>query len=257
LVAEGGDAEGDVVFEGDAQFFGAFADVFAAYAFGEGFVFEAALHGIHFQIEDALRGAHVGAGGEEAGEFVAGEEGVLERGLTGDVAVVGVGENGADDLLGIALLAKDPGAFGGVLLVRGVGFVGPAFVVEVVKEGGESPKVFISAVLAGVGADAGFDRQHVFAEAFGLGVLTKQFPGIIARRHSWLLRKRDRVAQENRIGHRDTETQSENNDGLNDAGAERITLRRRERRVAQRGIHHRRHGVHREEGNGLETTGNC
>jgi hypothetical protein len=43
-----------VLFEGDAELFGSFADVFAAYAFGEGFVFQAAFDGIHFQIEDAL-----------------------------------------------------------------------------------------------------------------------------------------------------------------------------------------------------------
>src|SRR6266849_11024425 len=58
VFAEGGDAEGDVLFEGDAQLFGAFADVFAADAFGEGLVFHAAFDGIHFQIEDAFRGAN-------------------------------------------------------------------------------------------------------------------------------------------------------------------------------------------------------
>src|SRR6266446_1297389 len=80
VFAKGGDAEGDVLFEGDAQLVGAFADVFAAYAFGEGLVFHAALHRIHFQIEDAFGGANVGTGGEKAGQFVAGEEDVLKRG---------------------------------------------------------------------------------------------------------------------------------------------------------------------------------
>src|SRR5712671_7594738 len=59
-----GDAEGNVLFQGDAELFGAFSDVIAVDAFGEGFVFHAAFHGIHFQIEDALRGANIGAGGE-------------------------------------------------------------------------------------------------------------------------------------------------------------------------------------------------
>ena len=54
LLAQG-DAEGDVLFEWDAQFFGAFADVVAACAFGEGLVFHAAFDGIHFQVEDAFR----------------------------------------------------------------------------------------------------------------------------------------------------------------------------------------------------------
>src|SRR5260370_2437257 len=106
-------------------------------------------------MEDGFRGANVGAGGEKAGEFVAGEEGVLGRGLTGHVAIVGVGENGADDLLRVAVLAKNPGAFGGVLFVRGMGFVGPALVIEGVAGGGESPKLVIGAGLRGGGPGAG------------------------------------------------------------------------------------------------------
>ena len=54
LLAHGGDAEGDVLFERDAKFFGAFADVIAVHAFGEGFVFEAALHGVDLEIENAF-----------------------------------------------------------------------------------------------------------------------------------------------------------------------------------------------------------
>jgi len=61
-------------FERDAEFFGAFADIIAGDAFGEEFVFHAALHGVHLEIENAFRRADVGASGEEAGELVAGEE---------------------------------------------------------------------------------------------------------------------------------------------------------------------------------------
>jgi hypothetical protein len=52
--AHRGDTEADVFFERDAEFFSAFADVVAADTFGEGFVFEAALHGVDFKIEDAF-----------------------------------------------------------------------------------------------------------------------------------------------------------------------------------------------------------
>ncbi len=145
----------------------------------------AALHRIHFQIEDALRGANVGASGEKAGQLVAGEEGVLERGLAGDVAVVCVGEDGADDFLGVALLAKDFGAFGGVLFVRSVRFVGPALVVEVVEQSGDAPEFLVRAVLAGIGADAGFHGQHVLAEALGLRVFAQELPGVFACGHGF------------------------------------------------------------------------
>src|ERR1700687_2506415 len=156
MFAKGGDAEGDMLFERGAPLFASFADVVAADAFGEGLVFQSAFDGVHFQIEDALRGADVGAGGEKSGQFVACEEGVLEWRSARHVAVVGVRENGADDFLGVALLAKNLGAFGGVLFVRGVGLVGPAFVRAIVQEGREPPELFIGAVLASVGADAGF-----------------------------------------------------------------------------------------------------
>src|SRR6266849_3667910 len=113
VFAEGGDAEGDVLFEGDAQLFGAFADVF----------------------------------------------------------------------LRVAFLAKNLGTFGGVLLVRGVGFVGPALVVEVMEQRGDSPELLIGGVLAGIGADASFHRQHVLAEALGLGVFAQKLPGVLSCGH--------------------------------------------------------------------------
>jgi hypothetical protein len=183
VVAEGGDAEADVLFEGDAQLFGAFADVVAVDAFGEGFVFETAFDGIHFQIEDAFRGANVGAGGEKAGKFVAGEEGVLEGGLAGHVAIVGVREDGADNFLGVALLAKDFSAFGGMLFVGGVRFVGPTLIVKVVEQSGDAPELFVGAVLAGVSSDASLNGQHVLAETFGWRVLAQELPGVFACRH--------------------------------------------------------------------------
>src|ERR1700687_882627 len=192
VFAKGGDAEGDVLFERDAQLSGAFADVVAADAFGEGLVFHAALHGIYFQIEDAFRGANVGAGGEKASQFIAGEEGALEQGLARHIAVVCVREDGADDFLGVTTLAKDFGAFGGVVLFRSVGFVWPALVVEVVQQGGDAPELFIGDVLAGIGADAGFHGQHVLAEALGLRVFAQQLPGVFACGHG--LSFRDGIA---------------------------------------------------------------
>jgi hypothetical protein len=47
--------------------------------------------------------------------------------------------------------------------VGGVFLVGPTFVIEVMEQGGKGPGFFVSAGLAGVGAYAGLDREHVFA----------------------------------------------------------------------------------------------
>jgi len=51
--------------------------------------------------------------------------------------------------------------------------IGPALVIEIVEQGGEAPGFFVGTGFAGVGADAGFDGKHMFAEAFGSGVLTE------------------------------------------------------------------------------------
>ena len=59
MFAQGGDAKADVHFERDAELFRAFADVLAADALGESFIFQAALHGVHLEIEDAFRRADV------------------------------------------------------------------------------------------------------------------------------------------------------------------------------------------------------
>ena len=184
VLAHSLDAEGDVFVEGDAEFDGTVTDIVAVDTFGESLVFQFFGDGRGFEIEDAFGGADVNAGGEEAGEFVAGEERVLEGSLSRDAAIVGVGDDGADDFLGVAEFAEDFGAFGGMFLVRGVIVVGPALVVEIVKESGEAPSFFVGAVFAGVSADAGFDSQHVFAQGFGLGVFADEFPGIFASRQS-------------------------------------------------------------------------
>jgi hypothetical protein len=183
LFAHGGDAEGDVFVERDAEFLGAFYYVFAADAAGEGFVFHSFLDRAGFEIEDAFGGTDVSAGGEKAGEFVAGEKRVLESSLAGNTGVFRMGENGADEFFVVAVLAKYFGAFGGMLTVGCVVVVGPALVIEVVEESGEAPVVFVRTIFAGVGPDAGFDGKHVFAEAFRLGVFAQKLPGIFAGRH--------------------------------------------------------------------------
>jgi len=165
LHAHGGDAKADVLFERDAELLRAFADVLAADAFGEGFVFQAALHGVHLEIEDALRRADVSARGEEAGELVASEQRVLERRLARDAGIVRVREDRANNFFGVAALAQNFRAFRGMSRVGGMFVVGPALVIEVMEQRRDAPNLFISALLACVCTDAGFDGQHVLAQA--------------------------------------------------------------------------------------------
>src|SRR5258707_12785950 len=176
-------------FERDAELFGAFANVWARDALGEKLVFHAALHGVDLEVEDAFRRTNVGAGGQKASQFITSEERVLEGGLAGDVAIIGVRENGADNFFGVTLLAQDLRAFGGVALVGGMLVIGPALVVEVVQQRGEAPGLFVGAGFTGIGAHAGFDGKHVLTERFGLRVFAEQFPGLFARRHSVLPNK--------------------------------------------------------------------
>jgi hypothetical protein len=180
------DAEADVFLEWHAKLFRAFANIFAAHAFGEGFVFEAALHGVHLEIKDALRRANVRAGREEAGELVAGEKRVFEGRLPNDAGIIGVREDRANDFVGVAVLAQNFRAFRWMPRIGNVFVVGPALVVEIVEQGGDAPKLFIGALFACIGADAGFDRQHVLAEALRVGEFAQQLPGIVACRHAFL-----------------------------------------------------------------------
>ena len=184
--AHGGDAEADVIVERDAEFFSALDDVFATDASGEGFVFHAFFYRADFEIEDAFGRTDVGAGGEKAGKLVAREQRVLQRSLARNAGIFRVGKNGADELFAVAVLAEDFGAFGGMLTVRRVIVVGPALVVEVVEEGGEAPEIFVGAVFSGVGANAGFDGEGMFLQAFALGVFAEQIPGVVSIRHLFL-----------------------------------------------------------------------
>ncbi len=69
--------------------------------------------------------------------------------------------------------------------VGGVGVVRVALVVEIVEQGGEAPELFVVAEFAGVGANAGFHGEHVFAEGFGLRVFADELPGFVAGGEGW------------------------------------------------------------------------
>ena len=179
----GGEAEGDVGVEIDAEFGCALEDIFAGDAAGEGLVLEFFAHAGGFDIGDLAAGLDQGAGGEKAGEFVAGEEGFVEVGEARDAGVTGVSEDGGAQLGGPAETLQFADADEGMFGERGV-----ALVVEVMQQGrcrveveqgcalgtveGESVSL-----LRGVGDDAGFDGERMFAQAFAGGPLGEELPG--------------------------------------------------------------------------------
>jgi len=107
----GFNAEGDVFFERDGEFFRAFNHIFAIYPPRKGFVLHAFLYRTGLQIQNAFGRADVRAGGNETGEFVAGKESFLELGIARHARVIRVRKNRADDFFWIALLAKNLCAF--------------------------------------------------------------------------------------------------------------------------------------------------
>ena len=110
---------------------------------------------------------------------------MFERSFARDAAIIRVGENRTNHFLGVAALTQDCRAARGVLFGGTVGVVGPAFVIEIVQESGEAPKILVRAGLPSIGTHAGFDGQSVFAQAFVLPVFTQKSPGVISRWQSW------------------------------------------------------------------------
>jgi hypothetical protein len=105
---------------------------------------------------------------------------VFKQRLARRIALIGVRHDGADEFFGVAAIAENSCALGGMLLVRGVVGVGPALVIKIVQQSGKSPEFFIGAGFASVGADTGFYGQHVLAQRFGLRVFTDKIPGFFA-----------------------------------------------------------------------------
>ena len=156
------DAKGDVVVERDTELLSAVVDVVATDSARERFIFQFFLHGCGFHLVDAFGGFDEGAGGEEAGEFVAGKEGVIEGRDARHAGVAGVAEDRVNDFFGVAALAENLRAFVGVLFRRVMFGIEPAFVVEIVKQSRQAPSAFVTAELLGVSPNAGFDGKACF-----------------------------------------------------------------------------------------------
>jgi hypothetical protein len=91
----GFDAESDVRFEIHAEVGRAFDDVFAVDAAGEGFVLHFLAHALGFDFGERFSRLDESAGSDEAGEFIAGEEGLFHRREARHAAVLSVRHDGA------------------------------------------------------------------------------------------------------------------------------------------------------------------
>ena len=103
----------------------------------------------------ALRRLHQRAGGEEAGELVAGKERLVEMRFGHDAGVVRVGQDGVQHFLGPAVAAEVGDADEGVLGGRGV-----ALVVEIVEQAGAAIELG-----EGCGLFAGEAEARSFADS--------------------------------------------------------------------------------------------
>jgi hypothetical protein len=91
--------------------------------------------------------------------------------------VFGVGEDGVDDLVRVALLAEDGRAVLRVLVERRVHLV-----VEVVEQCGDPPEHFVLAVLPCVCGRRGFDGEGVPEQGLALRVLRERPPSLFPSR---------------------------------------------------------------------------
>src|SRR5688572_18825873 len=145
--------------------------VLAGHRSGKRFVLHAFDDRLGFQVEDALRRPHQRGRGNEARHFVAGIQGLFQRRLAWHAGVVRVRQDGAGHPLGIAEPLKDFDAAKRVILAVRV-----LFVVEVVHEGHEPPRVCVLARRAGVSPYRGLNSEQMFTQAFALDVLGHQRP---------------------------------------------------------------------------------
>ncbi len=113
----------------------------------------------------------------EAGQLVAREQHLLELRVARHREVLGMREDGLDQLLRVALLAQDRRAVLRMLVERGMDLV-----VEVVEEGGRAPELLVLAVEPCVGADGRLDGERVPQQRLALRVLRERLPRLLTGR---------------------------------------------------------------------------
>jgi hypothetical protein len=165
-----------VLVEVDLEQVGALLHLVAVHACGEGRLLQLLLHGLRLEPVQSRRPDEP-AGMDEAGELVAREEGLLERRVPRKAEVLRVREDSLDDLLGIALFAKNRRPVLRVLVERGVDLV-----VEVVEKRDDAPELLVLAELPRVEPRRRLHGERVTQERLALRVTSERLPCLIARR---------------------------------------------------------------------------
>src|SRR6202030_3800184 len=91
-----------------------------------------------------------------------------------------MGEDRVQHLLGIPALPQDFGAGRWMAFARVVLLIGPALVVEIVQQRGQSPEFLIGPGCPGISAHTGLNGQGMFAQTSVLGEFAEQGPSLIS-----------------------------------------------------------------------------
>ena len=182
----GAKAVRDVFLQGKLEQVGAAAHIRAADCASEPLVFHLPDHTLAFHVVDGPGGLDEGTGGEEAGKLVTGEERLIEVRGGWDAGVVGVGEDGVQDLFRPAIFPQvgdpDEGMLGGG---------GVALVVEVMQKAGAGVHIRHgcglprgeakpSGLAGAVAFSAEGDAECVLAQAVSEGPLMQKLEGLLA-----------------------------------------------------------------------------
>src|SRR4030095_3372831 len=138
------DEKSEMPLQRDTELLGAAIDVLTVHRPREALVLELLDHRRGLEPGDGTAGPHERARGDEAGRLVAGVERAVEQRSAQATGVVGVGEDGVDDVRGHPPRGEDLGALQGVLRAGGMHLV-----VEVLQHARDPPG------LAGAAVDAG------------------------------------------------------------------------------------------------------
>ncbi len=171
-----GDDVADVLVELEPDELGARVHLVAVHSGRERGLLELLLHRLRLQPVEPGR-PHEPARVHEPRQLVAREEHLLQLRVARHREVLGVREDGLDQLLGVARVAQDRSAILRMLVERGVDLV-----VEVVQESRRTPEVLVLAVERRVVPDGGLDRERVPQQRLALRVLRQRLPRLLASR---------------------------------------------------------------------------
>jgi hypothetical protein len=114
---------------------------------------------------------------DETRQLVAGEQHLLEQCVAWQREVLGMREDGFDELLRVSLFAKNRCAVLRMLVQRRMDLV-----VEVVQQRGRSPELLVLVIEPRVEPHGRLDRERMPQQRLALRVLGERLPGLLSGR---------------------------------------------------------------------------